>query len=138
MNVKVKAIHSPKSLDKVVSEVAEKTVNKISDDTFSEIGENVKKNVNLNKLIERQKMFLIVNENNQVFSRYTPNNGLYVEQWADKIDLDNMIPIQISIYPHEGIAQSTINNILSYRSGNSLPNKNETLKIVPFNEYFKG
>lgn len=54
MNVKVKAIHSPKSLDRVVSEVAEKTVNKISDDTFSEIGENVKKNVNLNKLIEKE------------------------------------------------------------------------------------
>lgn len=83
-------------------------------------------------------MFFIVNENNQVFSRYIPNNMLYMEMWSDKIDLDNMIPIQISIYPHEGIAQSTINNLISYRSGNSLPNKNETLKIVPFNEYFKG
>lgn len=83
-------------------------------------------------------MFLIVNENRQTFSRLTANDALiYSEHWSDKIQLDHELPMNITIFPNEGIAGSVINNILACRVVNALPNKLERLIVVPFVEYFK-
>lgn len=82
-------------------------------------------------------MFVIVNENKQTFSRMTATSALiYSEHWSSKIQLDQELPINITIFPNEGIAGSVINNILACRGVASLPNKNENLIVVPFTEYF--
>jgi hypothetical protein len=82
-------------------------------------------------------MFVIVNSNNQVFTRITSNTMLGSESWADKIDLDRMAPIQVTIFPDESTATTTIHNILAFRDTLN-PNRKETLKVIPFHEYFKG
>jgi len=79
-------------------------------------------------------MFVIVNENNGAFSQFIPNLGTFLEVWVYLPDYHQNLPINVTIYPSEGIAQSTINNILSNRNQN---NKNENLKIVPLVEWIE-
>lgn len=50
MNVKVKTTHSPKDINSVVSE----NVEKIFDDTFSEISKNVREQANIQKHLGRK------------------------------------------------------------------------------------
>lgn len=83
-------------------------------------------------------MFLIMNQNHQAFSRVTASDAfIYIEHWVSKIDFDHNLPLNITIYPSEGMAQTVINNILACRSVKDERNKNEVLSIVPFNEFFK-
>lgn len=85
-------------------------------------------------------MFLIVNENNQVFSRLTSFSMLGSENWVSKIELDHMVPIQVTIYPDESTATSTINNLQAFRKqfGMNTRRQKENLRVIPFTEYFKG
>lgn len=80
-------------------------------------------------------MFLIQNRHFQIFSSLKPNLGKELECWESAINYDHNLPMNITIFPSEFMAQQTINNILAFRS--DLNNKEE-LKVVPFSEYFKG
>ena len=82
-------------------------------------------------------MYLIVNQKNQAFSKLTASDAfVYVEHWVEN-EFSFNLPINVTIYPSQGMAMSTITNILACRSVKDETNKNEILNIVPFNKYFK-
>lgn len=82
-------------------------------------------------------MFLIVDEQKRVFSHYILSNESLMETWDSKENISKNFKIVVSIYPSEERTQISIKNILAYRREMGYGNLNETLKIVPFSEYFK-